>query len=90
MDKKELLRIIRTPEGQVMVDRTGRADGRGAYLCQQATCLEKIFQHGRLSRALKTTVSANDMAELIQGMGIGDCEDIKIVNRQLKDYGVKL
>jgi hypothetical protein len=64
MDKKELLRIIRTPEGQVMVDRTGRANGRGAYLCQKTTCFEKIFQPGRLSRALKTTLSANDMATL--------------------------
>lgn len=55
--KKELTRIVRTPEGDVKLDPTGKLNGRGAYLCPKPECLEKAYKGDRLSQALKTDVS---------------------------------
>jgi uncharacterized protein len=63
-DKRELIRIVRTPAGTVVVDPTGKANGRGAYLCRRTDCLEKGIQKGRLAQALKTTLLAEDLAAL--------------------------
>ena len=54
--KKELLRVVRTPEGAVILDTTGRANGRGAYLCKKSTCLEKAIKSRALERALETKI----------------------------------
>ena len=40
-DKKELIRVVRTPEGAIVIDRTGKINGRGAYLCDDPGCLRK-------------------------------------------------
>ena len=56
--KKELIRIVRTPEGAVIADRTGRANGRGAYLCADPACLEKAIKSRALDRALEVKVEA--------------------------------
>lgn len=58
-DKRALLRVVRSPEGTVDFDPTGRAAGRGAYLCSGA-CLEKAGRGGRLARALKTQMTEED------------------------------
>jgi uncharacterized protein len=63
-DKRALIRVVRIPEGQVRVDPTGKANGRGAYLCQQASCWEKALQKKMLDRALKTNLSVEDLAGL--------------------------
>jgi predicted RNA-binding protein YlxR (DUF448 family) len=63
-DKRELVRVVRTPEGNVVVDPTGKANGRGAYLCRQASCWEKSLQKNILARALKVTLSTEDTAAL--------------------------
>jgi hypothetical protein len=55
--KKELIRIVRTPEGDVKIDPTGKANGRGAYICSKTICLEKAYKGDRLSQALSTQVS---------------------------------
>ncbi|MGN0145340.1 MAG: RNase P modulator RnpM [Clostridium sp.] len=55
--KKELIRIVKTPEGEVCVDLTGKKSGRGAYVCKSIECLEKSFKAKRLSRNLDTTIS---------------------------------
>ena len=52
--KKELVRIVRTPEGEIRLDATGRANGRGAYLCASAVCLERAVKTRALERALET------------------------------------
>lgn len=57
-NKKELLRIVLTPEGAVEIDRTGKKAGRGAYVCPSAECLEKAYKEHRLERSLKTKVSS--------------------------------
>jgi predicted RNA-binding protein YlxR (DUF448 family) len=48
------MRIVRTPAGEVRLDETGRAAGRGAYLCRTAECIDKAIAKGALTRALKT------------------------------------
>ena len=54
--KKELTRVVRTPEGAVVIDPTGRANGRGAYLCLKAACLDKAIKSRALERALETKI----------------------------------
>ena len=54
--KKELTRVVRTPEGTVIIDRTGRANGRGAYLCGKGACLEKAVKSKALERALEIKI----------------------------------
>ncbi|MEG1524068.1 MAG: YlxR family protein [Clostridia bacterium] len=54
--KKELMRVVRTPEGTVLVDQTGRANGRGAYLCNDIACLNKAIKSRALERALETKI----------------------------------
>ena len=56
--KRDLVRIVRTPDGQVLVDRSGRLPGRGAYVCDQATCITQAITKGALGRALKTPLPA--------------------------------
>jgi predicted RNA-binding protein YlxR (DUF448 family) len=52
--KRELLRIVRSPDGAVDIDQTGRAPGRGAYVCRQEACLRRAIDTGALGRALAT------------------------------------
>ncbi len=51
-EKKELVRIVRTPEGEVLVDRTGKKNGRGAYICPNPECLKLAMRSKALARAL--------------------------------------
>jgi predicted RNA-binding protein YlxR (DUF448 family) len=54
--KRGLYRIVRTPEGRVEPDPSGRRNGRGAYLCGQQACWEKALASGMLARALNVNV----------------------------------
>ena len=62
--KRELIRVVRTPEGRVIVDPTGKANGRGAYLCKDGDCWQKSLNRGQLARALKLTLSQEEMIML--------------------------
>lgn len=55
--KKELIRIVKSPEGEVSIDLTGKKPGRGAYICKNAECLEKAFKTKKLNRSLETPIS---------------------------------
>mgnify|MGYP002407427502 CR=1 FL=1 len=55
--KRELIRIVKTPEGEVKIDYTGKLNGRGAYICKKSECLEKAYKGDRLSKALTVEVS---------------------------------
>ena len=55
-DKKELIRVVRTPEGAVILDSTGKANGRGAYLCRKSECLQLAVKKRALQRALKCEI----------------------------------
>jgi predicted RNA-binding protein YlxR (DUF448 family) len=63
-DKRDLIRVVRTPEGKVIIDPTGKANGRGAYLCQQASCWEKSLQKMLLTKALKVMLSEEELTAL--------------------------
>ena len=63
-DKRDLIRVVRTPAGDFIIDPTGKANGRGAYLCRQTSCWEKGLQKQHLAQALKVNLSAAELAEL--------------------------
>lgn len=54
--KKELVRVVRNKEGDVDVDSTGKMNGRGAYICSDAKCLEKAMKKKSLARALEIEI----------------------------------
>ena len=64
--KRELIRIVRTPEGAIEMDERGKAAGRGAYLCRNRRCWEGAIGQGRLEHALKTKLSAADKKRLLE------------------------
>ena len=55
-NKKVLLRIVRTPEGEILLDGTGKKSGRGAYVCPDTECLKKARKSRALERALDTAI----------------------------------
>lgn len=74
--KKELIRIVRTPEGVIELDTSpsGKRPGRGAYLCRNPECLAKAVKGKRLERALEQPVSDEVWARLEAGMGMVNAE----------------
>ena len=50
--KRELLRVVRSPEGEISLDFTGKKSGRGAYVCPDLRCLKKARKSGRIGRSL--------------------------------------
>ncbi len=68
MSKKELIRVVRTPEGEAVLDSTGKKSGRGAYLCAKRDCLKRAIKGKRLEKNLQMPVKEsllNDLAELL-------------------------
>lgn len=62
--RRELARIVRTPEGEVLLDDTGKRNGRGAYLCRQRSCWDAALARRQLERALKAILPPGVEAEL--------------------------
>jgi len=56
MDKRQLIRVVRTPEGNVQLDFSGKLNGRGAYICPKADCLKKARKAKSLDRSLEVTI----------------------------------
>lgn len=67
--KRELQRIVRTPDGSVVTDDTGRVAGRGAYVCRATDCLTIAIQKGALTRALRTPLPATFREAVATGAG---------------------
>ena len=65
-DKRELIRVVRTPAGEIRLDDSGRMPGRGAYLCKQPECLRRALKTRALERALKHPISEEIKDELLQ------------------------
>ena len=55
--KKELIRVVRSPEGQVSIDFTGKKSGRGAYICKNETCFKKAKKSGAIHSALEVEIT---------------------------------
>lgn len=73
--KKDLVRIVRTPEGSVELDKTGRKNGRGAYLCMERACLDRAIKTKALERALEIKLDAAALAALEEAFGDGGSKD---------------
>lgn len=70
-DKKALLRIVRSPEGEIALDLTGKKSGRGAYVCRSKDCITKAVKEKRLERALEKPVSEEVYAKLLEDLPDG-------------------
>lgn len=70
--KKELVRIVRSPEGEISLDRTGKKSGRGAYICPNSACLTKARKAKRLERSLSCAIPDEVYATLEEEMGKGE------------------
>jgi uncharacterized protein len=63
--KRDLVRVVRTPGGEVQIDRTGKVSGRGAYVCPDPACVDRAVRTGRLAGALERAV-AEELAERLR------------------------
>lgn len=63
-DKKDLIRVVRTPEGSIQLDPRGKLPGRGAYICPDTECLKKAIKNKSLSRALNVDPDDDLLVEL--------------------------
>ena len=64
--KKDLVRVVRTPDGSVELDLTGKKSGRGAYICRSKTCLKKAFKAKRIQSNLEVQLS-DELIEALTG-----------------------
>ena len=62
--KKELIRIVKNKEGNIFVDKTGKANGRGAYICDNIECLEKAVKSKKLEKSFETKIDNSIYDEL--------------------------
>ena len=69
-DKKELLRIVRTTEGNIEADITGKKNGRGAYICKSEDCLNKAMKSKKLEKVFEREISP-ELYESIRGVIVG-------------------
>ena len=66
-DKKDLIRIVKDKEENIFIDRTGKANGRGAYICDDITCLEKAIKSKALQRNFEIEIT-NELYEKLRGV----------------------
>lgn len=64
--KRELIRIVKNRDGDIFVDLTGKANGRGAYLCKDSECLEKAQKSKRLNKALEVEIPDKVYEDLLK------------------------
>ena len=64
--KKELIRVVKTPEGEIKLDFTGKLNGRGAYICNSVECLSKAQKQKSFSRAFASPI-ADEIYEQLKG-----------------------
>lgn len=65
-NKRDLVRIVRTPEKDIEIDKTGKKSGRGAYVCQDVACIKKAYKEKRLERALENKIDDNVYKTLLE------------------------
>jgi len=64
--KREMIRIVRTPEGEILIDPTGKRSGRGVYVCPRQECLARALKRNALARGLNTVIPAEIIEALEQ------------------------
>lgn len=67
-NKKDMIRVIKTNEGQIFLDETGKKNGRGAYICKTTECLSKAIKTKGLERSLKENISKEVYDEITKEM----------------------
>ncbi|MBO4913239.1 MAG: YlxR family protein [Butyrivibrio sp.] len=68
-EKKDMIRVIKTPEGEICLDTTGRANGRGAYICNSAECLKKAVKNRGLEKSLKAQIPGDILEQMNKELG---------------------
>jgi hypothetical protein len=81
--KRELIRLVISPDGSISLDPTGKRPGRGAYVCRRRVCLEQAIRGHKLDKGLKTRVNSEVIAALVKEMERMPAEDIQ----QMKEDG---
>ena len=66
-DKNELIRIVKNSENEIFVDISGKQNGRGAYICNNSNCLEKLIKSKRLEKVFEMKIS-NEIYESLRGV----------------------
>ena len=69
--KKELIRIVRVPDGEIVLDDTGKKSGRGAYVCKNAQCLKKARRAKRLESSLECQIPDEVYERLAEELSVG-------------------
>jgi uncharacterized protein len=67
-NKRDLVRVVRSPEGDISLDFTGKKPGRGAYICPQRECLEAAIKKKRLEKSLQQSLSETVMQQLRESL----------------------
>lgn len=70
-DKRSMLRVVKTPDDQIVLDSNGKQNGRGAYVCRNVECFRRAIRNKGLERSLKTTIPKDISDCLEQEINIG-------------------
>lgn len=70
--KNTLIRVLRTPEGEITLDLTGKKSGRGAYICKSASCLKKARKSGRIDSSLECRVPDEIYEKMEEELSVGE------------------
>lgn len=68
-EKKDLIRVIKTPEGEILLDSTSKANGRGAYICGNRDCFKKAVKNHGLERSLKEKIPQDVLERIEKELG---------------------
>lgn len=71
--KKELIRIVKSPEGEISLDFTGKKAGRGAYICKSTECLKKVRKSRRIEKDFSSTISDELYKEMENELSEQNC-----------------
>ena len=70
--KNTLIRVLRTPEGEIVLDLTGKKSGRGAYICKNAQCLKKARKSRRIETSLECSISEELYLKMEEELSFGE------------------
>ncbi len=70
--KNELIRVLRTPEGEIVIDATGKKSGRGAYICKKLDCFKKARRQKRLETSLECAIPDEVYEKLLGDVSLGE------------------
>ncbi len=63
-NKKELIRVVKTPSNEILIDLTGKVNGRGAYICNDIECFKMAIRNNKISKSLEIEIPNNKIKEL--------------------------